>query len=92
MTGGDLVSADYPHLPSTLVQSLAARSLEDATRVRVERARALFLRGLTYGAEGDFDAAIADYTSIIEIYGDDPDPEMRLLVAKALEELAKVAN
>ena len=34
--------------------------------------------------QGDHDAAIADYTSVIEAYSEDTDPEMRLLVATAL--------
>ena len=46
--------------------------------------RALFNRGISHGAQGDTDATIADYTSVIEDYSDDTDPEMRELVAKAL--------
>ncbi|MSQ28900.1 MAG: dephospho-CoA kinase [Dehalococcoidia bacterium] len=52
-------------------------------RKRLHVARALSYRGDRHRQLGDTDAAIAEYTSVIEAYSDDTDPRMRLLVARA---------
>ena len=44
----------------------------------------LYNRGYDHGAQGDYAAAIADYTLVVESYSADADPAMREQVAKAL--------
>lgn len=45
-------------------------------------AKSLYNRGVAHGLEGDDDAAIADYTLVVERYSSDIDPEMRAVISR----------
>ena len=57
---------------------------ETDPEMRLQLAEALNGRAEMHRQQDDLDAAIADYTSLIETYSDDTDPKMRWIVAKAL--------
>ena len=73
----------------TLEASLAYLDAECARRSLRDFAT---LMSLPSYEQGDLAAAITDYTSIVERYSSNADPEMRAVVATAREQLAKLAD
>jgi len=80
LSGGSVEGISY---------AIEARSVRDSlnqtiTSTRLEAAQTLHNRGGTHFAQGNYAAAIADFTLVVERYSNDIDPAMREQVAESL--------
>jgi S1-C subfamily serine protease len=90
---GDVLGVVVSKVSGVVIEGIAyaieERSVRDAlsqtvTSTRLEAAQALHSRGGTNFEQGDYAAAIADYTLIVKRYSNDIDPAMREQVAESL--------
>jgi S1-C subfamily serine protease len=90
---GDVLGVVVSKLSGSAIEGISyaieARSVRDSlnqtlTSTRLDAAQTLFNRGGTNFAQGNYAAAIADYTLIVKRYRSDIDPAMRERVAETL--------
>jgi len=96
----DEIKAAIPVASPTPQRSATATPQRSATATpsqtvpsnRLPAVKTLFNLGYARLQQGDYAAAIADYTSAVKRYSADADPAIREVVAVAREELAKLAD
>ena len=77
---------------ATPQRSATATPSQTVPSNRLPAVKTLFNLGYARLQQGDYAAAIADYTSAVKRYSADADPAIREVVAVAREELAKLAD